>query len=132
MAKKSIFSVKIAVSEKATHKIVVLFLIIAFIALTLLSLLSFFGVLLFCQNTETSNYSVKIICCTVLAGLAMILITIVVCIVINALKKRLTACEDKRNCDMCHKALFDAYKQIFSKKTDSTDRSNNGGSDKKE
>lgn len=79
----------------------------------------FFGVLLFCQNTETSNYSVKIICCTVLAGLAMILSAIIVCFVIHS--KKDNACKiDSTD------VLLQAYSAIFEKgdKSDPPDGDN--------
>ena len=85
------------------------FIAISVISTILLGIwIVFFGVLLFCQNTETSNYSVKIICCTVLAGLAMILSAIIVCFVIHS--KKDNECKIDSN-----DVLLQAYSAIFEK-----------------
>ena len=96
------------------------FIAISVISTILLGIwIVFFGVLLFCQNTETSNYSVKIICCTVLAGLAMILSAIIVCFVIHS--KKDNACKIDSN-----DVLLQAYYAIFGKgdKSDPPDGDN--------
>lgn len=80
---------------------------------------AFFGALLFWKNNDNSVYITKIICCTVLAGLAMILSAIIVCFVIHS--KKDNACKIDSN-----DVLLRAYSAIFEKgdKSDPPDGDN--------
>ena len=80
---------------------------------------AFFGALLFWKNNDNSVYITKIICCTVLAGLAMILSAVIVCFVIHS--KKDNACKIDSN-----DVLLQAYSAIFGKgdKSDPPDGDN--------
>ena len=96
-----------------------------FIAISVISIILlviwvvFFGILLFWKNNDNSVYITKIICCTVLAGLAMILSAIIVCFVIHS--KKDNACKIDSN-----DVLLQAYSAIFGKgdKSDPPDGDN--------
>ena len=96
-----------------------------FIAISVISIILlviwvvFFGILLFWKNNDNSVNITKIICCTVLAGLAMILSAIIVCFVIHS--KKDNACKIDSN-----DVLLQAYSAIFGKgdKSDPPDGDN--------
>lgn len=85
----------------------------------LVTWVAFFGALLFWKNNDNSVYITIIICCTVLAGLAMILSAIIVCFVIHS--KKDNACKIDSN-----DVLLQAYSAIFGKgdKSDPPDGDN--------
>lgn len=96
-----------------------------FIAISVISIIwvviwvVFWGILLFWENNDNSVYITKIICCTVLAGLAMILSAIIVCFGIHS--KKDNACKIDSN-----DVLLQAYSAIFEKgdKSDPPDGDN--------
>ena len=96
------------------------FIAISVISTILLGIwVALFVTLLFWKNNDNSVNITKIICCTVLAGLAMILSAIIVCFVIHS--KKDNACKIDSN-----DVLLRAYSAIFEKgdKSDPPDGDN--------